>query len=302
MSASIKLRLPEIIGAGPPRTGSTWLHRALEGHVDLPYGIKETGFFYLHYDKGIDWYARHFRYATGERRVAEICCYFFKTEARERIKIHMPNCKIITTMRDPVDRLYSMYKLLRYTAGARRGTFEETLNAWPMMASGNQYARHLKGWIDTFGKENVLVTMYDELRSDPQQYLNRVTDFMSVERIALSGRPKIGDDVHSIVRAPKNRRLARRATSLRFWLQGRQAYGVVNLLGRAGVWQFCGGRGEPFPRLTPEQEARLRERYLPEVEALEEMLMIDLSAWKKPRAPRVVDDRLSRPVQRIANE
>ncbi len=302
MNRNVKYRLPEFIGIGPPRTGSTWLHRALEGHVDLPYGIKETGFFTLHYDKGIDWYARHFRYATGERRVAEICCYFFKPEARERIKIHIPDCKIVATMRDPVDRLYSMYKLLRYTAAARRGTFEETLNAWPLMASGNHYARHLKGWFDTFGKENVLVTMYDELRSDPQQYLNRVTDFVAVERIALSERPTLSDDVHAFRRAPRNRRLARKATRLRYWLQGQQAYGVVNLLDRAGVWQFCGGRGEPFLPLRPEQEARLRERYLPEVEALEELLMKDLSAWKKPRALRVVDDHLSRPPRRIANE
>ena len=40
--------------------------------------------------------------------------------------------------------------------------------------------------------------------------------------------------------------------------------------------------------IAAEQDARLRERFLPEVEALEEMLMIDLSAWKKPREPRRV--------------
>jgi hypothetical protein len=32
------------------------------------------------------------------------------------------------------------------------------------------------------------------------------------------------------------------------------------------------------------QDERLRERYLPEVEALEKLLAIDLSAWKKSRA------------------
>jgi hypothetical protein len=67
-------------------------------------------------------------------------------------------------------------------------------------------------------------------------------------------------------------------------LQGRQAYGVINLLERMGVWNFCYGRGDPFGRLTPEQEQNLRERYLPEVEALEELLRIDLSGWKRPPA------------------
>src|SRR5579872_2619142 len=83
MSQKEKYRLPEFLGVGPPRTGTTWLHNVLEGHVDLPYGIKETGFFSVYYDKGIDWYARHFRYATGERPVGEISCYFFEAEARK---------------------------------------------------------------------------------------------------------------------------------------------------------------------------------------------------------------------------
>ncbi len=130
------------------------------------------------------------------------------------------------------------------------------------------------------------MTTYDELRADPQRYLDQVTDFMAIERIALSERPEIGNDVNSFDCAPKNRRLARRATRIRYWMWGRQAYGTINLLERAGVWDFCYGRGEPFGRLTPEQEHNMRERYLPEVEALEELLDIDLSAWKKPQARR----------------
>jgi hypothetical protein len=284
MKVTSKRRLPEIIGAGPGRTGSTWLHRVLEGHVDLPHGVKETQFFSNFYDKGIDWYARHFRYATGKRPVAEICPnYFFKTEALERIKTHIPDCRIVTTMRDPVDRLYSKYKLVRHSAGARDGTLEETLKAWPSMGSGNRYAFHLKEWFEKFGRENVLVTLYDELRTEPQKYLNRVTEFIGVDRIALSEKPQISDDVNAFVRAPKNRRLARKATRFMFWLQGHQAYGVINLFDRAGVWEFCAGRGKPFPRLTAEEDARLREHFGPEVDALEELLKVDLSVWKKPR-------------------
>jgi len=45
----------------------------------------------------------------------------------------------------------------------------------------------------------------------------------------------------------------------------------------------------------------LRERYRPEVEALEEMLMIDLSAWKKPRALRNSETAADSPLPRFAN-
>jgi hypothetical protein len=285
MKQASKYRLPEIIGIGPGRTGTTWLHRVLEGRVNLPYGVKETQFFRTFYDKGLEWYARHFRYATDDRKVVEICPYLFDLPSHERIKTHIPNCKAIVTLRDPVERTYSVYKMVTRYAW-NRGTLDEVLKVRPDLAGANRYAFHLQNWFETFGRENVLVTTYDELRADPQRYLNQVTDFMAIGRIALSDRPEIGNDVNSFDCAPKNLRLARRATRIRYWMWGRQAYGAINLLERAGVWDFCYGRGEPFGRLTAEQEQSMRERYLPEVEALEELLDIDLSAWKRPQARR----------------
>ncbi len=299
MSTAIRYRLPEIIGAGPGRTGTTWLHRVLEGHVDLPYGVKETQFFNTYYDKGIDWYARHFRYATGERKVVEICPYFFDQRAFERVKTYIPNCRIIITLREPVEHSFSAYKMIVHYGWAH-GSFEEVLDARPTMAGGNRYAFHLRKWFETFGRENVLVTMYDELRAQPQSYLDRVTDFMRIDRIALSARRDLNGDVNSFARAPKSGRLARKATKLKYWFKVRQAYGAINFLERSGVWDFCYGRGEPFERLTPEQDERLRARFMPEVEALEELLRIDLSAWKKPRAPRAGNGDARRAMTSVA--
>jgi hypothetical protein len=188
-----------------------------------------------------------------------------------------------------------VYKLLRHSGFVRSGTFDEILNAWPNLAAGNCYAAHLKSWFDSFGRENVLVTMYDELRAEPQAYVDRVCDFIGIERVTLAQRANLGGDVNAFNRAPRNRRLARRATTVISWLNSRRAYGVQNALERAGVWEFCQGRGEPYPRLTFEQEERLRDRFLPEVEALEELLVIDLSSWKQPRSAKpAAENRSSR--------
>ncbi len=296
------MRLPDVIGIGPPRTGSTWLYNALRDSVDMPANVKDTHFFERLEHKGIDWYASHFRHATGDRPIVEICpAIFFRPRAREQIKLHIPKCKIIATMRDPVDRIYSVYKLLRRFGWIGSGTLDQTIEASPHFGGGNRYAPLLESWFDAFGRENVLVTIYDELRAEPQQYLNRVCDFIGVERVALSPRPDLGNDVNSFARAPKHRRHARRATKVINWLNSHQAHRVRTMLERAGVWEFFQGRGELYPRLTPEQDERLRERYLPEVEALEKLIAIDLSAWKKPRAPRVVENSPSRPLQRLAN-
>src|SRR5260370_13731573 len=129
------MRLPDVIGIGPPRTGSTWLYNALRDAVDMTAGVKDKAFFEHVDHQGIDWYASYFRHATGDRKIVEICPgIFFKSHARERIKTHIPNCKIIATMRNPVDRTYSVYKLLRRYGWVRSGTFDEIMNSWPNLA------------------------------------------------------------------------------------------------------------------------------------------------------------------------
>jgi hypothetical protein len=192
--------LPDFLGIGPGRTGTTWLHQALEGHVDLPHGIKETGFFGVRFSKGIDWYAQHFRYASGERKIAEISTYFIRPHAPERVKQLLPKCRLICTLRNPVDHAYSVYKLMRCYVWTRV-SFEEALARSPNLDETNRYAFHLKRWFDLFGRENVLVTNYDELRASPQAYLDRICDFVGIERISLAGR-NLRDDVHSFARAP----------------------------------------------------------------------------------------------------
>ena len=58
------------------------------------------------------------------------------------------------------------------------------------------------------------------------------------------------------------------------------------MLRKAGVWRFSFRGGGEFGPLDPALDRRLRERFRPEVEALEEMLGRDLSQWKKPGGAR----------------
>src|SRR5260370_29125032 len=107
-------RLPDFLVVGPPRTATSWLDKAVRGHVGLPVHTKETLFFSRHYERGVDWYADHFAECPDDRPMGEVCAaYFGHPDAIERIFTHMPGCRIVCTLRDPVDRLYSYYKLMR---------------------------------------------------------------------------------------------------------------------------------------------------------------------------------------------
>jgi hypothetical protein len=280
-----RYRLPDFLGIGPARTGTTWLHQVLEFGADMPANVKETQFFTTYYHKGIDWYAWHFRHARGDRPVGEVCPYFNPPQARARIKLHVPDCKIICTLRDPVDRIYSHYKMLRRNVWTR-GTFLNDVETRPRMQSGNRYATHLADWFEKFGRDRVLVLFYEELRNDRQGYINRVCDFIGINPIELSRISVPGEGVNSYERAPRNRHLAQNARHVKYFLKDHDFYRTINWVENTGLWDFCVGRGEKFPPLTAEEDARVRALFTPEVEALEKLLGCDLSRWKTPRGSR----------------
>ena len=274
--------MPDFIAVGVGRSGTTWLHRVLQGRVGLPFGIKETDYFLRSYDKGLEWYRSFFEKCPPGLPIGEICpTYFSSADARERIARHIPDCKIICTFREPVERAYSHYKLMRHNAWTKV-SFEEAVDRYREIDEMNRYAFHLRAWREIFGAENVLTCLYDDLEADPQGYLDQVCNFIGIPRFQLDGS-EASARVNTFPSAPRNRKLAQNARHARDWLRARRAYRIVSLLDRAGVWRFCFEGGEEFPPVDPELEARLRERFRPEVEQLEKLIHRDLSAWKFPR-------------------
>ena len=279
-------RLPDFLGIGPPRAATSWLDAVLRGHVGLPRDIKEVDFFVKNYARGIEWYKGYFRDCDPSLPAGEICpSYFGSLEACARIAEHIPHCRIICTFRDPVDMMYSFYKLARRNVWTRAENFE-SYQAYVPIGWGQQ-ADRLRQWRDTFGRDNVLVCVYDDLEADPQRYLDPVCDFIGIARIPITQSAIARERINTFSRGPRNARLARRARRLRDWLEAREAYSTVNLLTRVGFWRFCFEGGPQFEHMPPEVEAQMRRRMLPEIEALEQQIGRDLSAWKSPREPRL---------------
>lgn len=284
------LILPNFIAVGPPRTGTTWLNAVLDGHAVMPQYVKETDFFSWHYDKGIEWYAAHFQSRYPNGLVGEVCPgYFASMDAVERIAVHIPDCRIVVTLRNPVERAYSHYKMLRHHAFVRDISFEQALEKRPEIMEANRYAQHLKAWIDKFGKERVLVCLFGDLRREPQAFVKMICRFIGAPPINLSSAPVRQRDVNSFELMPKNLWLARRARKFRARLKKREFQKTIRWLRKAGVWDFCLGRGEKFPPLNAETHERLLQELLPEIEELEHLIGRDLSNWKQPYASRSLE-------------
>lgn len=270
-------RLPDFIAVGPPRTGTTWLDKVLRGRVTLPDRVKETLFFKSRYWRGIDWYARHFEVDSGMPAGEFGPTYFAPEIARRRIKEHIPDCRIICTFRDPADRLYSNYQLWRHFAMVKF-TFEEVAFADRDMNLYSQYGTNLRGFIDLFGRENVLVLIHEDIFSGRQGYLDKVCSFIGVPRIDADSIPGINERINHVARAPKRRKMARRVRKINARLADRAMYRTQAWLNP--LFDRLVGKGAAFPPLDPEMRAKIKARFRPEVEGLEELIGRDLSAWK----------------------
>jgi sulfotransferase family protein len=275
--------LPSFFVIGPPRTGTSWLHEILRQCSWLSNPTKETRFFDKHFHRGLAWYASHYREATAGRRIGEIApTYFASAEARERIARLIPHAKVVCTFRNPVDRVLSLYRLKR-AYGLIPWSFEEALLRDPELMESSRYAFHLKEWQNTLGEAQVLATVYEDLRSDPQSYLDTVTDFVDVPRIRL-GSSQINRVLTSEgMTEPRSYYVTRAAQQLAEWSRALRLDAVVAGAKRRGLLKLFVGGGPAFPQLSFSERLRLCELFRPAVEELESALNRDFSAWKYPR-------------------
>jgi Sulfotransferase domain len=281
MSPNAEPRLPDFIGVGPPRTATTWLHEVLKGRVGLPRDRKETNFFWRRYAEGLDWYLDYFRDCDPRLPMGEFSpMYFASDEARERIARHIPRCKIICSFRDPVERAWSQWRLMARNVWTTV-PFERAIREHRDIRESGRYGFYLQKWIESFGRANVLVLIYEDLETDPQAFLDRVCEFIGIPSFAVADSAVGTERVHLVSYAPKNLVLARNARNVMEWLNRRRYHRLAASLRRSALWRYCFERGGEFPPPSPEVDAAVRAQFRPEVEALERIIGRDLTAWKE---------------------
>jgi hypothetical protein len=272
---------PSFFVIGPPRTGTSWLHDVLRHQACLPTPSKETRFFDLHFERGLAWYAAHFPKACDGRPAGEVApTYFASREARDRIAALLPASRVVCIFRDPVERIISLYRVKR-AYGLVPWDFEEALLADPELLASSKYAANLLEWQQAFGPDRVLATLYDDLRDDPQSYVDALADFLALPRFHLS--PSQHRSVHGSdsLTHPRSYFCTRQAMRVAERLKARRLDRIVAIIRESRFRKLFLGGGPPFAEVAHEVRSRLYEVFRPEVEQLEQLLLRDLSAWKR---------------------
>lgn len=176
---------------GMPRTGTTFLHFYLQKHPGLfvPYR-KETDFFVFNHKKGIEWYINLFKEQKEDQTGLDASpLYFLDTETAGRIADMNPDCKVIMGVRNPIDWSISVYKHF-ITNNNENIDFQDFCDSYDYYSHQNILHFELKNdyvikrieeYKEKFGK-NLLLYSYDYLKEKPLELLNRIEDFLGLER------------------------------------------------------------------------------------------------------------------------
>jgi hypothetical protein len=280
--------LPSFFLIGPPRTGTSWLHEVLSKHAWLPITTKETRFFDIHFHRGLKWYWAHYPKPVTHRVMGEVApTYFASAKARDRIVETVPSARVVCIFRHPVDRIVSLYRVKR-AYGMIPWTFEEALVHDTELMESSRYASHLKTWQSAVGKGRVLATLYEDLRQNPQAYVDTLADFIGLPRFTLTSSDLRRVHSSESMTHPRSYYRTRGATFMADWFKARRLDGIVSAIKSSPLIKLFLGGGPPFGQISSETRARLYELFRPEVEELEVLLNRDLSAWKQESGSMVV--------------
>jgi asparagine synthase (glutamine-hydrolysing) len=185
--------LPTFLGIGSMRCGSTWLYEVLKLHPDIRMSdCKEMDFFFmpqmLQHD--LRWYEAHFKPNNGSEPKpvrGEISPRYSRLKAWQvgRIAELLPELRIILTLRHPIERVWSQTV---YDFGRLQGREIRKVKPVEFLRQlerarnrfSSDYLRTIKIWSNAFGRDSLHISLFDELRDDPEIYVNDILRHVGV--------------------------------------------------------------------------------------------------------------------------
>ena len=287
--------LPEFIIVGAAKSGTSSLYRYLEEHPNIymprlkelnffhTYGIKESPIILrsIEMPTNIMSYTGHF-YEAEEMQIKgeaspSYLIYYNRTIANiKKFYSNRKEPKIIIILREPIDKIWSHFKYNRmHGLDPDFLSLDEAIEAEPQRIkkqhylpdvhylNNTMYFEQVKAYIDNF--KDVLVVLFDDLQSNPNDLISRIHDFLGVERIIPDN---LGAKYNQSLtkKIPKNQiikcLMELKFTSIPFPFKQKFKNYLL--------------RNETMPSNVNNQ---LKIIFTVEVEKLEKLLNIDLSMW-----------------------
>jgi len=296
---------PTFLVVGAAKAGTTSLYHYLAAHPEIYMSPVKEPFFFSFVDIrphfmgphdqatnesiicDLDEYRALFAGMRNEKAAGECSnSYLYFPWTAENIRKHIPNCKIIIVLREPVARAYSHY-LQACMLGHEDQSFEEALQKqaererlnwrWHYQyVKQGLYHEQVKRYLDTFGKERVRIHLFEDFTRNTQKVMQDIYTFLGVEPAFVPPTQKVHNRtgvptnllLHKLFRHPNPvKKLAR----LIFPQKVRAAiHDVIKKV----IYDYSKGEG-----ISKETRKHLLDVFREDVEKLQSLIGQDLSNW-----------------------
>ena len=279
---------------GAPKAGTTSLFYYLNKNKGICMSsIKEPNFFSsqdlkiqkIYYDSlildNLKEYERIFTPKNKQQIIGEASVsYLFYPNVANRIFDYNPRSKIIIILRDPVERAFSHYSM-----DLRLGHVKQSLDELFDLGLNNkdnlffqqyillgQYYEQVNRYIEVFGRENICVKFYDELKLDASSFYSDILKFLHQE-----------NDHNIDFNQPFNKS---KLPSNKFikWLYSWPIIRKISLIFLPlSAIEFININffKENNNIINNDLKSKLHSFFLEDIEKLEKLLSKDLKSWKK---------------------
>lgn len=294
--------LPNFICPGAARSATTTLYYLLIQHpkIFLP-AIKETRFFSQDYEKGLVWYRqKYYAGVKGETAVGDISpVYSIDERCSERIYRELgQNVKFIFMLRNPVERAYSHYCMLR------NHQFEDlpfekaiTIDNQSRIKKSLKYYNHQYGYqylkesryllsiqryLRYFEKDRIKFIVFEDFIKDIEAHLADILSFLEVKepyKFELNVyRNPVTVSSHSIL----NRLFycSPLLKKTRDYIQLKTGWKTQSLLKKIKN-SLLTKKSSHIPPLDEKLRKELYHHFEADIKQLEALLGRDLSIWKQ---------------------
>ncbi len=199
-----KKKIPNLFIVGSAKCGTTSLWNMLNNHPDVFMSTpKEPSLFsFKNYRDKLSEYEKLFSDVNDEKIIGEASVIYSQTTVipgvPERIYNYNHDAKIIYIVREPVERLKSMWRQTLSTGHWYRQVYKiysdvdiplmpknflKAVYEYPAFLEATKYWTHLNNYRDFFEDKNILVLFFKDLKKDPKSIYKTMCSFLNIEPI-----------------------------------------------------------------------------------------------------------------------
>ena len=193
---------PNLFIIGASKCGTTSLWNMLNTHPEVFMSTpKEPVFFSFSnfYERLVE-YEKLFAKVSNEKVIGEASPIYSETtlipQIPERIYNFNPNAKIIYIVRDPIERLKSVWRQTLHTGHWHKQVYKNSCDVevplmpkkfikavynYPPYLEATKYWTHLNNYKEYFEDKNILLLFFEDLKNNPKSVYSSICSFLNIQ-------------------------------------------------------------------------------------------------------------------------